>query len=147
MVERAADAPGTDERVDHLAPLGNGGMAVSRKGAPGAREARLAYRTLAECEGGRRALLEVRIATGVKHQIRCQLAHIGLPVVGDFRYGHGPGPARPEPVAGGRAILLHAWRQAFEHPGRREPVEIAAEPPAHWREFLGRCVWAEARFF
>jgi 23S rRNA pseudouridine1911/1915/1917 synthase len=36
---------------------------------------------------GTQTLLEVTIRTGVTHQIRCQLALIGHPVVGDVRYG------------------------------------------------------------
>lgn len=116
-----------------LAPAGNGNMRPAGDGTAGAREARLAYRLLARDEGRRRALLEVRLETGVKHQIRCQLAAAGLPVVGDFRYGPRGAPARPEPVEGGRAILLHAARVKFIHPVRREPAEFAAETPEYWR--------------
>ena len=52
-------------------------------------------------------LLEVRLITGRKHQLRRHLADAGLPVVGDDRYG----PKRPTRVPGfpGR-LWLHAWR-------------------------------------
>ena len=33
------------------------------------------------------ALLDVQIETGKTHQIRAQLAHIGLPIIGDGKYG------------------------------------------------------------
>lgn len=118
-----------------LEPAGNGGMRVVSGKRGGAREARLAYRRAGVSPDGRRALLEVDLLTGVKHQIRCQLAALGCPVVGDFRYGPGGAPARPEPALGGRAILLHAWRLGFTHPVRREPVEIVAGIPPYWREY------------
>ncbi|MCC8190693.1 MAG: RluA family pseudouridine synthase [Planctomycetes bacterium] len=132
---RAAPDP-TGRLEDHLAPIASGGMRVAAAGDPGARPARLAYQTLAVREDGRQALLAVDLETGVKHQIRCQLAWAGLPVVGDFRYGPNGRPARPTAVAGGRAILLHARRVAFTHPVRREPVVIEAPLPSHWQPFL-----------
>lgn len=49
----------------------------------------------------RASLLEVRLITGRKHQIRVQLASRGHPVVGDRKYG---GPSCPQ------GLLLHAWR-------------------------------------
>lgn len=121
---------------NYLAPRSNGGMRVVPRKERESKEARLAYRTLAISGDGARALLEIDLETGVKHQIRCQLAHAGLPVVGDFRYGPNGRPARPEPVAGGRAILLHAGKVAFVHPVKREQMEVTARPPGHWLPFL-----------
>lgn len=126
---------------DVLAPLANGGMRVSAGGSgkhadKKSREAELFYRLSGMRADGGRALLLVNLLTGVKHQIRCQLAARGLPVAGDFRYGPFGEPARPEAVAGGKAILLHAFKVAFEHPVRHEPVVIAAPPPDHWKPFL-----------
>jgi len=73
-------------------------------------------------------LLEVRIATGVMHQIRAHLAHAGHPVAGDVLYGGDA--ARLEGL--GRHFL-HASRLGFERPegGRAEaasplPQELEA---------------------
>lgn len=137
-------APGREpareaELVHWLEPTGNGGMKISgakRAGARDAREARLRYRRIGASGDGRYALLEIDLLTGVKHQIRCQLAAAGCPVVGDFRYGIAGAPARPEPVLGGRAVLLHARRIGFVHPVRREPMEIVAAPPPYWRGYV-----------
>lgn len=55
-----------------------------------------------------RTLLDITIYTGVTHQIRCQLSHIGHPIVGDRLYG-APGQS-PE------RLHLHAAEIAFLHP-------------------------------
>ena len=67
----------------------------------------------------RHTLLEVRIVTGVMHQIRAHLAFLGHPVAGDALYG---GEAAVEPGLGRH--FLHARRLGFERPeGGRGVVE------------------------
>jgi 23S rRNA pseudouridine1911/1915/1917 synthase len=78
-----------------------------RQGAgPGAREAITHYRVLRQGLG--RSLLELRLETGRRHQIRIQLAEIGCPVVGDARYGAKSNPAR--------RLALHAASLRIRHP-------------------------------
>jgi 23S rRNA pseudouridine1911/1915/1917 synthase len=68
-------------------------------------------------------LLLVHLLTGRKRQIRAQLAHAGMPVVGDGRYGS------PEPSRDG-AICLHASYLRFQHPTLNRPVELYSEAPS-----------------
>ena len=64
-------------------------------------------------------LLEVTIFTGVTHQIRCQLALIEHPLVGDTLY-HGPA------VRGFDRHFLHAAAVALAHPRSGDPMRIEA---------------------
>ncbi len=112
------------ECVDFLAPdKRHRRMCVVGREFPGAKQARLSYRRLAVLPEG--TLLEVRLETGRKHQIRLQFADRNLPVLGDRKYG----AARPFEAG----IALHARRLVIEHPTRKTPLEIVAPVPASWR--------------
>ena len=74
-------------------------------------------------------LLEVTIRTGVTHQIRCQLALDGLPIVNDTLYG-----AKPVPACARH--FLHALEIRFTHPALGQPVRIQAPPTPDFRSFL-----------
>ena len=56
----------------------------------GLREAITSYKVVQRLEGY--TLLEVKITTGRKHQIRCHLAHIHHPIAGDAKYGFKDSP-------------------------------------------------------
>lgn len=86
----------------------------------GAKEARLQYRLVASSE--RYNLLEVRLLTGRKHQIRVQLSAIGCPVKGDLKYGD----KRSNPDG---SISLHARRIQFVHPVSGKEIDITAPVP------------------
>lgn len=66
-------------------------------------------------------LLEVKIRSGVTHQIRCHLAAAGTPIVGDPLYG---GPSWPR-----TGHALHSWAAAFRHPVTGAATEIRARRP------------------
>jgi len=100
-------------------------MRIVGPGLPGAQEARLSYRCLRAVRSG--TLLEVRLLTGRKHQIRLQLAHRGHPVLGDRKYGS----QTPFP----EGIALHARQLTILHPVRDEPLVLEAPVPASWRSF------------
>lgn len=73
-------------------------------------------------KGERYSLLKVKLFTGRKHQIRCQLANIGHPVKGDLKYG-----ARRSNPDGG--ISLMAWQLRFVHPVSKKEIILTAPLP------------------
>lgn len=93
-------------------------------GAPGAQLAITHYAT--RRVAGRFALLELRLETGRRNQIRVQLADLGHPVVGDRKYG---GADSPEGHALGRQAL-HAWRLSFPHPATGNLLRLESPFPA-----------------
>lgn len=74
------------------------------------------------------SLLEVRLVTGRRNQIRVQLAADGHPLVGDVAYGN-----RSSLI--GRTAL-HARRLRFNHPATGKPAVFEAEPPTDFRRLL-----------
>lgn len=67
------------------------------------------------------SLLEVRLATGRKNQIRVHMQDIGHPIVGDKKYG-----SRSKAI--GR-LGLHACVLEFEHPGTGERLRFESPIP------------------
>ncbi len=99
---------------------------IERKGS---KVAKLDYRVVASSTNYH--LLEIELHTGRHHQIRAQLAAIGLHIKGDLKYGS----PRSNPDGG---ICLHARSIAFIHPVKKEELSIVASPPrdALWNAFL-----------
>ncbi|MDR2402672.1 MAG: RNA pseudouridine synthase [Spirochaetaceae bacterium] len=84
--------------------------------------------------GLRYLFLEINLVTGRHHQIRAQLAALGMPVKGDLKYG-----ARRSEKTGG--IRLHARSLSFPNPdGTGDPIRVTATPPLRdslWEAFEG----------
>ena len=72
--------------------------------------------------GGRHSLVEVRLETGRRNQIRVHLAGMGHPIAGDARYG-----SRTDPV--GR-LALHAHVLGFDHPVTGARLRFVSPAPA-----------------
>jgi 23S rRNA pseudouridine1911/1915/1917 synthase len=94
----------------------------------GSRQATTHYRLLRTC--GPFSLLEVRLATGRKHQIRVHLAGIGCPVAGDRRYG-----AKPDQC---NRLALHAVALALAHPLSGEHLRLESQLPPVIRKLFPR---------
>ena len=93
---------------------------VVKAGTKDAKRAVLTYKAIAQSD--RYTLLEINLETGRHHQIRCQLASIGLPIKGDLKYG----AKRSNPDGG---ISLHARKIEFVHPVSKLPISITAPVP------------------
>jgi 23S rRNA pseudouridine1911/1915/1917 synthase len=81
------------------------------------------------------ALIEVRLRTGRRNQVRIQAGLRGHPLVGEERYVYGPVARRQIPF--GRQAL-HAYRLACEHPGDGRTLRFEAPPPGDFRALLTR---------
>mgnify|MGYP002515395890 CR=1 FL=1 len=86
----------------------------------GSKIAKLDYKTLKSSD--KYHLLEIALHTGRHHQIRAQLAALGIHIKGDLKYGF----PRSNPDGG---ICLHARKVVFMHPVKKEEITIIAPVP------------------
>ncbi|MDR1617902.1 MAG: RNA pseudouridine synthase [Treponema sp.] len=135
----AGELPETGELV-HWIGRGRGNRSLAFDGpGPGRKQAVLRYRIRGR--GDRYLFWELVLVTGRHHQIRAQLARIGLPVKGDLKYG------APRSEKGG-GIRLHGYSLAFPDPGPGvagnppedgKTIRVTALPPrpdALWEAFI-----------
>lgn len=112
--------------VDYMIKDGQAARIV--EGSDGAaKQARLRYTILQKSE--KLALADIEIETGRFHQIRCQMAHHGMPLLGDVKYGSGQSAALSQSL-GIRNVALCANRIAFRHPITGKFMEFEV-PPAN----------------
>ena len=86
----------------------------------GGKFAQTYYETLMTYRGY--SLVELRLETGRKNQIRVHMADIGHPVVGDVKYGNGDNSL-------GR-LCLHAYKLCFHHPLKDKDMEFETPFPS-----------------
>ena len=79
------------------------------------------------------SLIEVRLTTGKRNQIRIQARLRGHTLVGEVRYTFGPDALRP--IAFKRQAL-HAWRLTFQHPVEQRAMTYEAPLPADMKKLL-----------
>ena len=88
-----------------------------------AKIAKLSWQVIGRFQNQR--VLRVVLLTGRKHQIRCQLASHGFPILGDKKYGSDDGFP-------GLGIALHSQSLEFQHPTKKNVIRFEAEVPDSW---------------
>jgi 23S rRNA pseudouridine1911/1915/1917 synthase len=113
---------GKGERTSWLAPEGERGRRMREDATGGGQRASTVYAPLESFP--RHTLLRVTIPTGVRHQIRVQLAALGHPIVGDVLYGSAEHSTR---------LCLHATALSFTHPLTGERLRFRSPLPEDFR--------------
>ena len=81
------------------------------------------------------SLIEVRLQTGRRNQIRIQARLRGHTLVGEQRYTYGPLSIRPIPF---KRQALHAYRLSCMHPADGRALRFEAPPPSDFEDLLTR---------
>jgi 23S rRNA pseudouridine1911/1915/1917 synthase len=80
-------------------------------------------------------VVEVRLETGRRNQIRVHFADHGHPVLGDPRYGRHKTMHERWPK---NRLALHAISLGFEHPATGQPMRFESPLPKTMRLFIGK---------
>ncbi len=75
-------------------------------------------------------LVEYKLETGRKNQIRVHAADMGHPVCGDVKYGNGDSPCN--------RLCLHAYVLCFYHPVTHKPMEFSTLIPSQFKEIINK---------
>lgn len=118
LVERPPDPP--EGILEHALLHEEHQARVVPTGTPQAQLARLRYKLIRKAKQG--YLLEIELETGRYHQIRAQLAAIGLPIIGDSRYGSNKSLSVDQ-------IALHHLRLEITHPVTQAQLQLVAPAP------------------
>jgi 23S rRNA pseudouridine1911/1915/1917 synthase len=100
---------------------------------PRGKEAISQYQVLENLTGA--SLIEVRLVTGKRNQIRIQARLRGHTLVGEQRYTFGPDHLRS--ISFPRQAL-HAYRLAFTHPSDGRPLQFEAPIPQDLLDLIAR---------
>ena len=111
---------------------------VVPKDHPKAKMARTRFRVTRRFEAAGATQLTLWLETGLRNQIRVQLAEAGHPLLGEKKYSD---HARASRAQKRHRIFLHAGKLGFVHPYTGRPMQFeAALPPdlSRWLEALER---------
>lgn len=104
------------------APIGVGDESLVRVVRDDGQSAVTHFRPL---QTGEVSLLEIKLDTGRTHQIRCHMAHLGHPVLGDELYGGGSG-----------GVHLHVHKISVIHPRTKAPMVFTSPMLPAWFALL-----------
>lgn len=118
--------------VDYLVKDSSGIAKVVSEDVSGAKKAVLQYcliKTRETDEGQAYSIMDISIETGRFHQIRAQMAHAGMALLGDTKYGNETS-ANLSKELGVRSVALCANRLEFVHPVTGEKMKFSISPTA-----------------
>lgn len=92
-----------------------------------AKKAVLRYRVRETAMSDQLALVDIHLQTGRFHQIRAQMAHAGLPLLGDMKYGAAEA-LQAARALGVSQVSLCACRLEFPHPVSGEKLSFHVKP-------------------
>lgn len=126
----AVSAQMPDEKQGHLEDYlkkdnRTNSSAVVTQQIPGAKKAVLDYCVQEEIEDertetGKRVLVKIILDTGRHHQIRVQMAHKGMPLLGDRKYNASD--------KSGLSLGLCSCHLVFQHPATKKEMEYRVRP-------------------
>ena len=117
----------SDTFVDYLKENSLNLMYVTKnKNDPDAKKCITSYKVIKTTKDY--SLLDVKIDSGRKNQIRVQLGHRGHYVIGDDKYGE---PANPI-----KRLGLHAYELTFIHPYTNKKMTFVAPMPKEFKELM-----------
>lgn len=96
--------------------------AVVKRGTREAKRAELSYEVLEQ--KGERAILRIRLETGRHHQIRVQLSHAGMPIVGDRKYNF-----KENMTPSGGQLALCSYQLGLKHPKTHKNLTFEIDKP------------------
>lgn len=102
-----------------------------------AKTAKLEYTLIKSCDADtgegsiRVALADIRLITGRHHQIRVQMSHAGLPLMGDRKYGteYVQNVSKLLKVS---EVALCAYQLSFTHPVTNDIIDLRVRPQGKW---------------
>jgi 23S rRNA pseudouridine1911/1915/1917 synthase len=82
------------------------------------------------CVKNNYSLIEFKLETGRKNQIRVHTQDLGCPICGDTKYGNGDNPIN--------RLALHAYRLFFYHPISGEELRFETSIPKIFMKVFDR---------
>lgn len=114
---------------------------VVKNRTPGGKKARLQYRLVDKCSdenGKEKFLVRILLDTGRHHQIRVQMAHAGMPLAGDRKYGDGEN--------GGRFPGLCSAALTFTSPSSKKAMHFQVKPEGEVFQGFKEATFTESSF-